>query len=251
VQQGFWIPPVSIWTLFDTFVGYAGSLRLFELFFVVGLFVLLWHRNTIAGEFRRMASSDVHRYFLLVAWIVVPVIVPFIVSHYAPSIFSPKYTIPALAAFYLITARIISAIPSREAVIVIILIMLFFSIGSLREYYAVRTKEQWREATHYIEEQAHPGDLIIFNDGMCQKYGFDYYSRRSDVVKKPFNMPQITSANRTDEIKTTLGNSRRVWLVLAHSNEAGEVMRAELVHSLTRSDQRIWIGIETDLFERQ
>jgi len=68
VQQGFWIPPVNIWTLFGTLVGYAGSMRLFELFVIVGLFALLWHRKAIAQSFRHNGSPEILRYCFLAVW---------------------------------------------------------------------------------------------------------------------------------------------------------------------------------------
>ena len=250
VQQGFWIPSVNIWTLIWTFVGYAGSIRLFELFVIVGLFVLLWHRKATALAFRRNGSLEIFRFYFLADWGALPIIIPFIVSHYAPSIFSPKYTIPALAAYYILAAAAITAIPWREARFIVILIVVFLCSGSLREYYAVITKEQWREATHHIEGRAQPGDLIIFNDGMCQKYGYDYYSHRTDLLKKQFNMSQIEGPDKDEAISKTIDGNRRVWLVLSHINPAGEMIKAELVRTRRLSESSFWIGpIEADLFE--
>jgi mannosyltransferase len=249
VQQGFWIPSVNIWTLFGTLVGYAGSMRLFELFLIVGLFGLIWHRKTIAQAFRNIASPEIYRFYFLALWGTVPMLVPFVVSHYAPSIFSPKYTIPALAAWYILAAAAIMAIPWRNAKFIIVLLILFLCSQSLRQYYAVTTKEQWREATRHIEQNARPGDLIVFNDGMCQRYAFDYYSRREDLVKKRFDMSQVTGPDKEEAISNTIDGSRRVWLVLSHKNPAGDLMRDELLRTRRLSENGIWIGIEADLFD--
>ena len=37
-----------------------------------------------------------------------------------------------------------------------------------------------------IDTNAQPGDLLLFNPGCCQKNIFDYYSKRTDLIKKPF-----------------------------------------------------------------
>ena len=46
--------------------------------------------------------------------------------------------------------------------------------------------EQWRDSANYVESHAQLVYLLLFNSGLCQKEVFNYYSQRTDLIKKPF-----------------------------------------------------------------
>ncbi len=70
------------------------------------------------------------------------------------------------------------------------------------------------------------------------EYVFDYYSKRTDITKKPFPKSSALSRASRDiivitegdipELKETIKGQKRIWLVLSHAANANAVLAAEI-----------------------
>jgi hypothetical protein len=91
------------------------------------------------------------------------------------------------------------------------LIFIFFAVN-LYGYYTKVKKEQWRELARYVDNQAGPGDLVLFSPAFCQ-HAFDYYSTRRDLTKKGPRDNGDDEAKRRQLIMMST-ESDPVWFVL-------------------------------------
>lgn len=118
-------------------------------------------------------------------------------------------------------------------------------------YYTKIDKEQWRDVASYIDANAKNGDLLLFNASYCQPV-FDYYSKRTDLFKKPFpNGGRNVDEEVIKELAPTVEGHKEVWIILAHSGDKKELIARKLIETYNLSYQREYVGIKMALFERK
>lgn len=199
---------------------------------VVGFFVLYSGFALVAGVFCLLAawglldlvrSNQGSTAWLLAAWLLVPIVVPFIVSHLYRPMLLDRYTIAASPAFYLLVARGVEGLRSIKyprvlpfARILLAVAVAAVSIAATHDYYAAATKEPWRQVAGYVEEHAKPGDLILFYRGSGSLM-FSYYFEREDVSQEVFSVesstPPVTRKEMRAQLTPAVEGHRRVWLV--------------------------------------
>lgn len=263
VQGGFWVPRPSWHSLIDTLVFYSSGSR-----YLLGLFLLLMIISMT--KFERLTGklesgnffSSVDRYswmvhlsksgtiYFLLIWLIIPIVVPFVVSQFSSPIYWPKYTMPASLAFYILAARGIENLSYKPVQVLIILILVLLSFKNLSEYYSAAGEEQWREATAYVEANAQKGDVLLFHwaDG-----GFNYYSKRQDLVRTVFpnNTSGDVDAVNIRNLELSIVHYDRVWLVLSHSRDTLNLIYDNLNVSRDLVDSKEWVGIKVYLFKRR
>jgi mannosyltransferase len=261
VQKGFWIPRLPSRALFDTLVTYAGSGALaWILFPMAALAIFLgWKGLTEEGangappakSQEGLLESRLKTYLLLL-WLVCPIILPFILSQFSSPIFLPKYTIPASLAFIILAARGFLSVRFHQLRMLLVLLIACFTLIDLRNYYGAVKKDVWRDAVANFEQLAQPGDVVLFNEPPGQR-PFDYYSKRTDLIKKPF--PDYSSELRADNIsellKPTVEGQDRVWLVLSHPGTFTPLIAEQLKEWYIVAAHRIEPGVEIYLFEKR
>lgn len=82
-------------------------------------------------------------------------------SQFATSIFLPRSTIPALPGFVLALAVVVSALRLAPLRTTAIVLLLASHIPGGAMYYPTVFKQQWRQATAFVETHAQPGDAIV------------------------------------------------------------------------------------------
>lgn len=263
VQSGFWIPMPSLSSIKKSFFIYSGSKLLFLLFMILSLFSIMMYEK-ISGNISwknilqsiesyrwkiRLLNTD--KIFLLLVWLLTPIILPFIISRFSTPIYLTKYTIVASLAFYLLVAKGINNISQKHLKLIIISAIIAFSLVYIRGYYAKINKEQWRDVANYIDTDAKNGDLLLFNATYCQK-PFNYYSKRTDLIKKPFpeKGKQVDEEN-IKELEPTVEGYRRVWVILSHSGDKKGLITKKLIEAYNLSYQKKYRGIKLYFFERR
>ncbi|HWP93852.1 MAG TPA: glycosyltransferase family 39 protein [Thermodesulfobacteriota bacterium] len=268
-----WIPVPSVQSIINSFKLYSGSYLLLSLFLVLSFFSVVGFKKFGEGIYWRdlFASMRGYRwkiylsniktgYFLLV-WLSCPVILPFLISKFFTPIYWYRYTIVASLAFYLLAAIGIRNLGPKLKFAVITLIVLGF-LANVWEGYSTVNKERWREMVDYIDTNASEGDLVLFNANYAQ-IPFDYYSKRTDLVKKPF--PEETNIVDEDSVKkldSSVKDYNRVWVVLAHSYDSQGLIKKSLDQSHNLLSSREYIGmsyasndehhkLEASLFEKK
>lgn len=228
VKSGFWIPDPTFETLVRSFRMYSGHYLL--LLFLVLSVVSVVQYQQIKGKIDRIdlfksvetyvwkiRPSDVNNIYLLFVWLLTPIILPFLISKILTPVYWDRYTIGASVAFYILIARGISNINYRYVKSAVIGIVVIVSLVNVWGYHAETNKEQWRDVANYVDTNAKPGDLILFNADFCQ-YSFDYHSETTDLVKKPLLYSEVDEEN-IKNLTPTVRNYDRVWAVLAYTSD--------------------------------
>jgi uncharacterized membrane protein len=263
VQKNFWIPVPSLRLLSLTVDEYivSNSLQWIHLLLIALSIIALWGSKRGNASFDSKAHPDASRpawfqdrdkLYLLLAWLLTPVLVPFILSYFMRPIFLPKYTIAALPAFVILAARGLMEVRFAPARLFLVALILFLSLSGLRRgYWGTQRKEDWRDAVGYFNQMAKPNDLVLIYPSFSQP-PFDYYAKRSDVIKAP--LPDFGSEMTADEAYEMLDEAikghDRVWLVL-HSleNESTLLMKKHLGERYNLRAQDVLPGIEVYLYE--
>ena len=269
VQSGFWIHRYPLHTQISyIFIKYSGSLLLL-LFFLLLSPISTVSFERIKGNFNRknvfksiesyswnVSFSNANSIYLLLVWLFTLHILPFIISQFSAPIYLCRCTIAASLAFYILIARGIENINNKYIKIITIILVIGFSLGSVGKYYTEVNKEQWREVANYIDLNAEKGDLLLFNAGFCIENVFDYYSKRTDLKKKPF--PKITEDMKRkpfrgrkrafaekdiNELGPTVKGYNRTWLVLCHNSDQKGLIKEALSEFYNLSYHKEYVGV--------
>ena len=259
VQKGFWIPRLPARFMFSTLVMYAGSYVLSGFLFTLAALAVFfgWRRKneeaeSVSGSAPAGTLTERLKIYLLLLWLSCSILLPFLVSQFASPIFLPKYTIAALPAFLILAARGFSRLRFHQLRVVVVLLVVFFSAGVLKNYYAALKKDPWREAVASFEQLAKPGDLVLFNQASGQ-YPFDYYSKTRGLDEEPFPdfQSELTHANLPALLGETVKDRTRVWLVVSHPNELTPLIPLQLAEWYGAATEIIYPGVEMYLFEKR
>ena len=263
VQQGFWIPKLPPRLLLYTLTMYAGS---YPLAWVLSLLIALslfagwkgWSEKTSttlspADESRQALLRGRLKLYLLLLWLLCPILLPYIVSQFSSPIFLPKYTIAALPAFVILAARGILSLRFHQLRLLAVLVIVGFSLMVLKNYYGSAKKDLWREAVAHFKTLARSRDLVLFND-RSGEIPFEYYYKGNDLVEKPF--PDYNSTleaeNLAAQLKAATEGHARIWLVLSHPNNLTPLIPQQLARWYDAPVEHIsYPGVEMYLFEKR
>lgn len=268
VQGGFWIPTPSLRSIAGSLKSYSGSAFLLPVFLVLSSFSVVTCERARGSIQKSSLSKSIGGFhwsirlrnktnLLLMVWLLTPIVLPFIISQFSMPIYITRATISASLAFYLFVAKGIANIHNRSARAVIAGVVVLLSLLGLWNYYREVNNEQWRDVAVYVDQHANQGDLLLFNAGFCQENAFDYYSKRTDLIKKPF--PEATkdifnfSTVENEDIEGLMPIAQdyeRVWVILSHSRDRYGLITEKLSEFFNMSDQRTYVGIEVYTFEK-
>lgn len=228
VHSGFWIPTPPIRKIATPFFMYSGSWALFT-FFVLLLclsasrymfikdsrkwgnhFRLLWRRHRTSG------FVDIWKLYFLLVWLLVPIVLPFLISRFFTPILMTRYTLVVSPAFYLLIAKAIQHLASRNIRTTCIIVIILLSLFNVHAYYKSVNKPLWREVAIHLNSSALDTDLIILHEGYSRPV-FNYYFKKPKIRQIPF--PQGKSKITDDVLKNLddlVRDYTRVWLILAY-----------------------------------
>ena len=158
--------------------------------------------------------------------------------------YNVRYVAFSAAPYYVLVARGISGLPSHRLRGVVIVLLLGYSVFSLRANYFVPWKEEFRESVKYVLAHHEEGDCGVF---------------------LPFGMPRqwaITQGSRLPALKVTTPDllvsepspCGRVWVIVEtfHGNpwvwRRAEAGRRQVETSYVKLDQRRYFGVDLDLY---
>jgi uncharacterized membrane protein len=223
VEQGFWLAPPTLDTIFGTFVAYAGTVLLLAIFAALSAFSLIKYKKTSGSMDWKAPLNALQSYswevsiqdpapvYFLGLWLLVISVIPFAFSYFTTPIYSVRYTIAASPALYLLAARGIKNINYRYAKLAAIGIIVILSVANLQTYYGSITYPQGREAINVINENAKNGDLVILAPlGTWLEWHY-YGTAKVNAV----NFPAATSSDAATvkEVSSDINGSSRVWLL--------------------------------------
>jgi hypothetical protein len=125
---------------------------------------------------------------------------------------------------------------------------LVVSAPQYRHFFRDVTKEQWRETTAYVEANAAPGDLVLFNAGYGLSSGYGFYARRTDLVAHafPLGSEEFATLPTRDQLAGLSGlaaGHAHAWIVYAQSPDHGATIAKELGRLSTGGQCRSFVGV--------
>lgn len=107
--------------------------------------------------------------FVLLCWLVVPVVVSFIVSHGLTRLFSSRYLVVVVPPFCLLVALGVALLRWRMVQVVMIVVLLLVALSVVPHYYASAQVEDWNSTTFWLEQHYQPGDGLICYDNAVEQ----------------------------------------------------------------------------------
>ncbi len=232
----FWINEPSYSEFFSTFISFSGSgsmrFVIFAIFVILGIWrviALLWktiksskkkpkglknkNQNVITEE--KPGLGTIPTVVLLLLWLLIPLLIPFIESKIAAPIYQAKYVIGAYPALVIIVAQGISSFKSKWIIFPILILIVTLSSFGLYKYYKYDNKEQWRETAQFIEANSRPGDLLFVYKSFYRR-PFVYYYQGSLEEQGIRSTKEVTEFINSEDGQA-LKKQGRLWLVVAYN----------------------------------
>lgn len=231
--KDFWIGPMGAWFLPHVYAVYAGS--------VVMLVVLL-----VLASCGVCKTKERWKSVFLIALLLIPVLIPYVVSLIVRPLFVDRYAIAAAAGLYILAARGSAALPNNLARTIAVLLLLGQSAFNVYPYLrnGPANKPDSRAATAYIMQTAHRGDVILLNS--YANSIFVHYLRNDDTTK--YRMTYETGDVPT---ASSVEPGTRMWVLSLRGPDgkyptAFKTVAAERGWRLTET--REFHGVELDRF---
>jgi len=113
--------------------------------------------------------------WLLLLWLGFPIVTLFFFSVMFFPVYVTRYAIFASAAYYIFAAKGLSSIKTKYIKNCLILLIIIFTVSSLRTYYNKDSKIPWRHMVAYMGDNTQLGDITIIAP-IAQKMLFAYYA---------------------------------------------------------------------------
>lgn len=256
VNEGYWIAKPDFISLVRTFVTFGGSKYLFLLFILVAGIYLFIHLSKSVFFRRRFSILPFSKASLFLwALLLLPPLFAFVVSLVSTPIYLTRPLILSSFSFFGILAVSLIGIRKHFPNIAKLLFVSIcvVSLYHFIPYYSKPQKEQWREATYFIEEKAQPGDMVIFHAWFCSG-PFEYYRSRDRDDLRIMGFPNnkiAIEAQDTITLKSIVDNERGIWLVLSHSRDKNGLIVSTLKeNSFSLSGQKDFLGIQVFHFKK-
>lgn len=246
VQTGFWLDKPSLAEPVRTLETYVSSLPALQISFaavLLGLVALLlpadsrWSK-TLAAPTSGMTRRSVA--LLLLAWLLTPILVPFVVSQFAQSIYASRYTIACAAAWFILAAIGIDSLRNALLRYGLLLLLVTVLAGALPFYFVNDTKTNWPAVVEHVESQASPGDLILFHYPKVL-IPYRYYAGRDDLVLATVVTAGTWQAEgaideRRPDVRPLARDHQQVWLVSGYDVKTA-ITELEIVNQLVEVHQ--------------
>jgi uncharacterized membrane protein len=227
-----WLPDPPYWTPLITLQNYVGAgldypswqtLTIGFLFFFFGILLFaLWKGKDRWVESVGRLSRDISdlstkrdELLLIGLWLLVPILLPFILSKILRPMYHYRYTIAASPALYLFLALAIAKFRKVIPELISVGLILIVIAPGLHEFYVAPVREQWREAAKYVEDNSTIDDVIIFADaGKDQNRATFNWYYRGDLSECGINKHLKDYAAIDKEFVKCMKDTGRFWFVV-------------------------------------
>ncbi len=197
------------------------------------IFYVVERRNLIKIKFEHCVSSlsikieHDQKYFLITCLILS---ILFISSY----LFSLKYTLTPYRMFllryalfmipfvYLAVSFFLLKIKEKKYLALFLIAIILLNSFSLCWYYSQPTKEEWKEAVKFVEDNVKTKEVILFDAGYMIR-NFDYYTKNSPPNKNLLKISLLSSTSK-EEMHASFNNAvskispaQGMWLILSHN----------------------------------
>ena len=263
-----WIQQPEIDSLLRLFYNLVGrSVLLLKGYIILCLISIILAIRTLATSKR---SLETWRYFYILTWLILPIVLVFSYSFYKP-MFVPRYFIICLTPFVLLASIGLSNLQrlSRWLLLGYLFIMLILSGIALVKWYSGYDKEggeDWRQVASYVLSKVQKGDTIFFVPPDVS-LPFDYYLHRlnsMDMITEPIYKSSANHVKSRFErrkwpkfdksvLDDLAAQYHRVWLVgmnlTAHQDTQNSLILGSLKRNYELIDTRQFKKITLLLYE--
>lgn len=255
VQASFWLHKPYFNALRETFVAYMGSmpaLQLAILAAVTGCITLLlpaasarWLQRlsgaedkTIDNNANRGVLSSQSTGLLLALWLLIPILLPYLISQFGQSIYLPRYTIASSFAWFMLVAIGIDKLPARWLRYGFLALLLVIMAGALPFYYSSSKRTDWPGTVAFLEERADPAALVFFHSPETLA-PYRYYRSRDDlelraVVNADHRSNAGTANDNKPDIRHIAQDYGQVWLISGYDYQT-PITEREIIEQLAES----------------
>lgn len=178
--------------------------------------------NAIKGIRNDVAQVTSHNWsnlILVLCWFGVTIFTPAILTMLYKPMYDHRYVISASPAFYLLVALVIVTLGRVIPVAASVGALLAIMLPGLLNYYAEPTKEQWREAAAYIQENASDDDVLVISyprdvGGLiaATNDAFDWYYR-GNLPRCPLVDDQMGNGETASSLADCIAGHDQIWVV--------------------------------------
>ena len=187
---------------------------------------------------------------LLLGWLVLAILLPFLISKVFTPIYNDKYTIGASPALYILVALGICRWKRPVAVVSISGLFLLLSLPALNYYYLHPLKEQWREIAVLLEKSAQERDAIVVNSDTGTGLAALEYYYRGEIEPVLLGAQDWELERVGPFLDRTTQDKERLWVVSSHSwdSPVRDMLKDKYRLIQTQEFVGLWPGIPVDLF---
>ena len=199
----FWVRHPTAKDVYHLFTYYSGSGLKFGLFLLA---ITLASREWWCHR-RNHGYLGGWPFVFVVLWLLLPVLITLLVSHWIP-VFIPRYLLICLPAALLLFGQGLAKIRPNWLAVAVLAVMVFASLVAVRSYYGKSGKEDWKHAIGYLAQNAQSGDEVILENQYC-RLPFDYNLRMSGV-QLPRMTIRVGVANGLSSLSV---QARHLWVL--------------------------------------
>ncbi len=158
------------------------------------LFFLFWALKLF---FQSKNREEVARLTFLALWLLLPFMIPFLLSCLWRKFFSIHYALFIVPALYIIIAYAIVKFPynklklPKTALLIPLAIVFVFTSVNLKDFYTQYHKPPWRAVNSYLEENFKKGEIVILFEATGESIeAFHFYNPNIPVFWSLFLKPE-------------------------------------------------------------
>jgi mannosyltransferase len=255
-----WIEPPSLVSIYYDLLLFLGSSSL-----LLVLFISLVLAAAIGLLRSRAGGSE--KLYLLLLWLLIPLVLPIAISIFFTPIFVERHAIVATLALYLLAAKggvaVAKYIAARSysgsiskalkvgMIGLIAAALIVLSSEKIWFYYNTVDKTQWREAVQYLNTNVQPHDLILLYPSWAQ-LALEYYYYERDDVETAQGPHTDMATEPVPSILADIEEHNRVWVVRDQAYQPDQLFPNtffEKSHTSTYHEQ--YRGVDLSLYEKR
>lgn len=236
LRGSFWIDKPNVFTLLETLVEFAGSLAATAIMLPLCALAIVEVRKRVLEKrsVYIIQTSNLHHIWLLGLWLILTILIPFVQSLISTPIYYVKYTIPALPALLLLSAKGLDAWEWKSGLwegwrgklvttALVAALCIIAAYNTHNDWNALE-KEPWREVAQYLASATEQEDAVFVHDWYCS-HNLAYYQANSAGVKLSNYAPlqalppeRLRFTPQTWEwyYRSRARGRDHIWLVLSH-----------------------------------
>jgi len=214
-EQGFWVEIPTLTSIVKTFTAFSGTTKGLPIWLALLLLSILFALIIKTAPGRKILNAPssprhVKSVYFLSLLLLIPIVLPYLVSQFVTPIYIIRCTIAGHFAFYLLVAHGITRIRWMHVRFTALVLVLLLSTRSIaREDYVHRKSAQIRQAVEHIGDNFENNDVVIICGDRHLEKPFRYYAEKLD---NPVTIVNIQLPNNELAIPENL-EAGQLWFV--------------------------------------